>query len=115
MGKGKRTLIERQDLILMTLEIIKTTLPFSSGGKFSSEIQRQKSVGNGVEAFREKSRKHRFQIDGIATGRTNGLLIWNGSKFRDSTANPINIPSEGVWTDFSVGHLRADHGYVPKI
>ena len=74
MGKGKRTRIERQDLSLITLEIITTTVPFSSGGKFSSEIQRQKSVGNGVEAFREKSRKHRFQIDGIATGRTNGLF-----------------------------------------
>ncbi len=65
---------KRQDLILLALEIIKTTLPFSLGGKFSGGIQVQKSVENGVETFREKNRKNRFQIDGIATGGTNGLF-----------------------------------------
>ena len=36
-------------------------------------------------------------------------------RFRESTGNTMNIPPEGGWTEFSAGHLRADHGRVPEI
>jgi len=73
---------KRQALILLALEIIKTTLPFSLGGKFSGGIQVQKSVENGVETFREKNRKNRSRSMASPQAERMAFLIWNRSKTR---------------------------------